>query len=112
MRFIDPITTNFADFGLIERCAVSEMLGIWNAHGLPEGFDDDGVHFALNRNSGMLFLANSEYQTAMMNGDKLEIWHICPQCGHEGFAEHCQLIEIDYDQYCNECKPEQEEVKE
>jgi hypothetical protein len=22
-----------------------------------------------------------------MNGDKLETWHSCPYCGHEGFKE-------------------------
>jgi hypothetical protein len=41
---------------------------------------------------------------AMMNGDKLEMWHNCSNCGHEGFAEDCQLNEDG----CNECNEVEE----
>ncbi len=47
----------------------------------------DGVTVMMNRNSGNVFLIDSEYNVGMMNGDKLEQWHYCGDCGHEGFAE-------------------------
>lgn len=73
------------------------MLSAWNDQGLPKGFYNEEVKPMFNRNSGYVFLVNSEYQTAMMNGDKLEIWHNCPNCGHEGFSEDCQLdVDIPY----------------
>lgn len=94
-------TTDFAQFGARERRLLVELLTAWDRRGLPNGFDDDEVRPMMNRESGFVFLTNGEYQTAMMNGDKLEIWHNCPNCGHEGFAEDCQLN----DEGCNECNP-------
>lgn len=44
-----------------------------------------GVEF--NPNSGNVFLVDEDYNIAMMNGDKLEDFFFCPECGHEGFLE-------------------------
>jgi len=77
----DVYTENLADFGSRERKMLAEIL----AHPLPEGFNDDEVRAAMNRNSGYVFLVNSDYQCAMMNGDTLEIFHSTPYEGHEGF---------------------------
>ena len=74
-------TENLADFGGREREMAAELL----AQPLPEGFSDDGVKLAMNRNSGYVFLVNADYQCAMMNGDTLEIFHSTPYEGHEGF---------------------------
>ena|ERR1700733_5381342 len=99
MRTPEITTTNIADFGLRERDELVHLLNAWNLQGLPADFYEDEVIPMMNRNSGCVFITNSEYQTAMMNGDKLEIWHNCPNCGNEGFAEDCQLN----DEGCNEC---------
>ena len=74
-------TEDLADFGAREREMAAELL----AAGLPDGFSDDGVKLAMNRNSGYVFLVNSDYQCAMMNGDNIEIFHTTPYDGHEGF---------------------------
>lgn len=59
---------------------------------------------------GYVFLTNSEYQVCMMNGDKLEEWHSCPECGAEGFAED---INWNADECrCKECAPVTEEDEE
>ncbi len=92
-------TTNLAEFGYEERRELIELLQAWNKQGLPEDFYDNEVVPMFNKKSGCVFLTNSDYQAAMMNGNKLEIWHNCPNCGHEGFAEDCQLN----DDGCNEC---------
>lgn len=83
-------TEDLSKFGYRERCMAEELLKAWREHGLPEDFNDDEVRIAFNTNSGCVFLTNSDYQTAMMNGDKLESWHNCPYCGHEGFKEDMQ----------------------
>ena len=101
----DITTTNLADFGYTEREELIRLLTAWQEQGLPEDFYDCGVHAMFNKSSGYVFLVNEEYQTAMMNGDKLESWYNCPNCGHEGFAEDCCLN----DDGCNECNPEDEE---
>lgn len=92
-------TTNLADFGSWERNLLIDLLIAWKEQGLPKDFYQDEVIPMMNRNSGCVFLTNSEFQHAMMNGDKLEMWHNCPNCGHEGFAEDCQLN----DEGCNDC---------
>jgi hypothetical protein len=86
-------TENFVDFRDRERVLLVEILNAWNNNGLPLNFWDDGVKPAFNANSGYVFLVNSEYQTAMMNGDKLELWHSLPYSGQEGFID--DLLEID-----------------
>ncbi len=92
-------TTDLADFGYSERKELIKLFTAWHEQGLPEDFHNDEVRPMMNRNSGNVFLTNSEYQVAMMNGEKLESWYNCGNCGHEGFAEDCQLS----DEGCNEC---------
>jgi hypothetical protein len=101
MKTQEITTTDFADFGSREREMVIEILLAWKNSGLPTDFYQDEVRPTMNKNSGFVFLVNSEYQTAMLNGNVLEIWHNCHNCGHEGFAEDCQLN----DDGCENCCP-------
>jgi hypothetical protein len=99
--YTDQITTtDLTQFGSRERQILVELLIAWREQGLPEDFSTDNVVPMMNTRSGCVFLTNEEYQCAMMNGSKLEIWHSCGNFGHEGFAEDCQLM----DDCCNECK--------
>ena len=41
----------------------------------------------MNTNSGFVFLVNEDYQSAMMNGDKLESFYSTPYNGIEGFFD-------------------------
>ncbi len=100
MQTQEIITKNLADFGFHEREELIQLLRAWHAQGLPEDFDNNEVHPVFNRNSGHVFLTNSNYDVAMLNGTKLETWYNCGNCGHEGFAEDCQLN----DDGCNECE--------
>jgi hypothetical protein len=83
-------TTNLAEFGYQELKEVRDLLDAMIKEGLPQDFENDGVHPMMNQNSGNVFLTNSEYQVAMMNGDKLESFYSCPQCGHEGFKDEME----------------------
>lgn len=74
-------TEDFADFGQRERKLAGKLLSA----DIPNGFYNDGVKVAFNRNSGYVFLVNSDYQCAMFNGDNLELFHNTPYDGHEGF---------------------------
>lgn len=101
MKTQDITTTNLADFEARERGLLIDLLQAWQDQGLPDDFYEDEVVPMFNRNSGFVFLTNSEFHIAAMNGDKLESWYSCPHCSHEGFAEDC---EIDDDGHCNNCK--------
>ncbi len=77
-------TTNLADFGFREKRMAATLLNAM-CDGMPDDFENDAVTVMMNTASGNVFLTNSEYQVAMMNGDTLESFYSCPQCGHEGF---------------------------
>ncbi len=104
MKTQEVTTTNIADFGSRERKELFHLIKGWDEQGLPNDFRTDSVIPMMNRNSGYVFLTNSDCQCAMMNGSKLEMWHSCPNCGNEGFQEDCQLNEDG----CNECNPQEE----
>jgi len=81
----DYYTENLADFGRYDIETLRDLLTAWIEQGLPNGFYDSGVKPAMNKNSGNVFLVNDDYQVAMLNDDKLEIFHSLPYSGEEGF---------------------------
>jgi hypothetical protein len=80
-------TTDLTKLGYRERKMAEELLHAWNEAGLPEDFDDNEVTIMMNTNSGYVFLTNSDFQVAMMNGDNLEMFYTDPETGEEGFLE-------------------------
>jgi hypothetical protein len=83
----ETTTTDFSKFGNRERELAEELLHEWNNNGLPEDFEDKEVTIMFNLYSGNVFLTNSEFQVAMMNGDKLESFYTDFETGEEGFAD-------------------------
>ena len=81
----DPLTKDLSDFGYRELRMATDLLNAYLA-ARPD-FLSDGVAVWLNRNSGYVFLSDENYNVAMLNGDKLEQFHSCPECGAEGFAD-------------------------
>jgi hypothetical protein len=79
-------TTNLAEFGYREKRMAAELLNAM-CDGLPDDFADNEVTVMMNTHSGNVFLTNANCDVAMMNGDKLESFYSCPECGHEGFKE-------------------------
>ena len=80
-------TTDLAKFGHREREMAAELLAALSTQGAPEHFDTAGVTVMMNMHSGYVFLTNEDFDVAMMNGDKLESFFTCPNCGSEGFAD-------------------------
>ena len=89
----EVVTTDLSLFGFRERAELAILLNAWNIQGLPDGFYNDEVVPMFNRNSGNVFLTNSEYEVAMMNGNDLESFYVLPYSGIEGFYED---LKIDY----------------
>lgn len=101
----DITTTDLSDFGSREYKLLCVLIDAMEDQGLPEDFEPNEVHPMFNKDSGHVFLTNSEFQACMMNGDKLETWYHCGNCGHEGFAEDCKLN----DEGCECCKTDEVE---
>ena len=87
-------TTNLSNFGYRELLILEELLKAMREQGLPDDFYDEEVHPMMNQSSGNVFLTNSDYQVAMLNGDKLESFYFLSYHGNEGFLD--ELIE-EYD---------------
>lgn len=94
-------TTDLSKFGYRERVMAESLLKAWREQGLPDDFLDEDVTIMLNTNSGIVFLTNSEFQVCMLNGEKLESFYTCFNCGAEGFEDELLL-----DGKCRECGEE------
>ena len=86
-------TTNLADFRIREKRMAAELLLAMCDQGLPENFYEEEVTVMFD--SGYVFLTNSEFQVAMLNGEDLEIWHSLPYSGQEGFADELKDLDLD-----------------
>lgn len=96
---MNTVTHDLAEFGWRELTLAKDLLNALIEQGTPDNFEYDGISIAFNKNSGYVFLTNNEYQVAMMNGDKLESYYTCSECGVEGFKD-----EIKYTRgLCGEC---------
>lgn len=83
-------------FGFRELKVAAELLTAYTTN-RPDWLGD-GVAVWMNSKSGNVFLCDEDFNTAMMNGDKLEQWHNCPNCGHEGFAEDVhKRVDVTFD---------------
>ena len=84
-------TTDLSKFGYREIKLTAELLNAWIAQGLPEDFENEGVTVMFNTHSGNVFLTNSEFQVAMMNGDKLESFYTDFETGEESFKDELSI---------------------
>ena len=83
-------TTDLKDFGYRELDMAKELIQAMEDQGLPEDFYDNEVTIMFNPDSGCVFLTNSEYEVAMLNGDDLESFYNLPYSGEEGFKSDFQ----------------------
>lgn len=111
-------TTNLSDFGYRELAILEKLLKAMREQGLPDDFYNEEVHPMMNQSSGNVFLTNSDYQVAMLNGDKLESFYFLSYHGNEGFLD--ELIEEydngnirveDFEQLADICEENEETEK-
>lgn len=86
-------TQDFSKFGLIELDEAEKLLKEYANN--PNVLDGNGIKVEFNPNSGNVFLVDEDYNVAMMNGDTLEQFYTCPQCGFEGFLEDMNHEPVD-----------------
>jgi len=78
-------TRDLADFGQIERDEAALLLTtLGSSKDDTRFFGHGGVSVEFNPMSGFVFLVDEDYNVAMMNGDRLEDFLTCPNCGGEG----------------------------
>lgn len=101
-------TRDLSKFGYKELNEAGNLLKAYcNPDQNKTRFLGDGVALELNLNSGTVFLVDEDYNVAMLNGEYLEDFFSCPQCGHEGFLEEMEHGEND-----SECQEYLKQIKE
>lgn len=80
-------TTDLAEFGIREIKMARDLLDAWLRTGLPDDFEPDEVTVMLNPHSGWVFLTNAEFQTAVLDNNRLVSFYCSPYEGHEGTME-------------------------
>ena len=98
-------TNNLEDFGFIELHEAGRLLVTLKTNNDKTNNLGSGLKVEFNPSSGNVFLVDEDYNVAMMNGDTLEDWYMCPYCGHEGF-----LSEIGHEPKDEECKQFLEDI--
>mgnify|MGYP003113101840 CR=1 FL=1 len=79
-------TQDLSQFGYREKEEAATLLQAQGSHRDDTQFLGDGVNVEFNPMSGYVFLVDEDYHVAMMNGDRLEDFHTCFDCGGEGLA--------------------------
>jgi len=92
----DVYEVDFSNFGYSEITMAQEILNAYMKSDLQ--LSGSGMKVCLNPNSGFVFLSDEDYNVWMLNGENLEQFYSCPNCGHEGFKEEFE------DQECEDCK--------
>ena len=76
-------TQDLSEFGYVELEEARRLFSHLND--LDER--PEGLKLEFNPNSGNVFLVDNDYRCYMMNGDKLEEFFSCGECGAEGFLD-------------------------
>lgn len=84
-------TEDLSQFGTRELEEAKNLLVAMFDNGLPSDFYNDGVKIGFNKNSGYVFLTNSDYQVAIYEeterGKYLASFYTSPYNGIEGTFE-------------------------
>ena len=80
------VTDDFSDFGFREKEEARELMAAYGTNKDETVYLGSGVKVMFNMYSGNVFLTDEDFNVAMMNGDKLEDFLCCGECGHEDFA--------------------------
>jgi len=89
----DYYTEDITEFSLREIILLRDLLTAWIEQGLPKGYSEAGIRPMLSKPFGTVFLVNRDYQSVMMNGDKLERYYFTPHGDQDGFLN--ELLELD-----------------
>lgn len=83
-------TRDLMDFGIRELRLAARLLAVLKTAQDRTMRLGDTITPEFNPDSGYVFLIDSDFNVAMLNGDTLEDWLMCPQCGIEGFISELE----------------------
>ena len=87
-------TQDLSEFGLRELDMAGTLLKAFSNN--PNVLDEYIISVEFDPESGNVFIMDDDYNVAMMNGDILERFYSCPECGEEGFKDELS-------EYGNKC---------
>jgi hypothetical protein len=90
-------TQDLSKFGYMELKEAAKLLSAYKQLNDKTNFLGNEIRVEFNPESGNVFLVDEDCNVAMMNGNELQDWFVCPNCSHEGFAEDMKHGEDDKD---------------
>lgn len=94
------VISDLSRFGFQELKEAAKLLTAYTEKGAD--FLGTGVTVQFNTSSGYVFLVDEDYVVGMLNGDDLEQFFSCGDCGKEGFLEEWG-VEEDKEDTCEGC---------
>lgn len=91
---VNVYEADLSQFGYRELKEVAELLNKY----LDSDITIDRLSVGFNNESGYVWLQDEDYNIYMLNGENLEQFFNCPECGHEGFKEEFEGRD------CGECQ--------
>jgi hypothetical protein len=80
------VTSDLSEFGYRELKIAGQLLSTLKTDKDKTRFIDEGLTVFFNKKSGYVFLSDENFNVAMMNGDILEDFINCPDCGNAALA--------------------------
>jgi hypothetical protein len=80
------VTSDLSEFGYRELKIAGQLLSTLKTDKDKTRFIDEGLTVFFNKKSGYVFLSDENFNVAMMNGDILEDFINCPDCGNEALV--------------------------
>ena len=97
-------TRDLSQLGYRELRIAGELLSALKTEKDKTRYLSEGIAIEFNPSSGNVFLVDEDFNVAMMNGEFLEDWFSCPQCGAEGFLEDVTDLDNHSSSDIKECK--------
>ena len=90
-------TQDLSKFGYVELKEAGRLLSAYKQSNDKTDFLGSEIQVEFNPESGNVFLVDGDFNVAMMHNGGLQDFFVCPNCGHEGFAEDMKHGEEDKD---------------
>lgn len=101
------MTIVFSDLSRFGRRELDMAVNLLSKYAELSSYSDllgSNVKVMFDADNGNVFLADDDLNIAKFNGESLERWYMCPNCGDNGFTDEFKHIDGDYDNlYCYCC---------
>ena len=98
----NTVTKDLTEFGFKELDMAADLLKAYSNDKNSVDFSD-GVAVFMNKNSGIVFLSDSDMRVGVLEDNKVVEFFSCPECGNEGTQSEGLDNDWDFEKYEGFC---------